>query len=140
MRKVAFAFIIVELVIYAICLPVFFWAYGLFGIIYLIPFAWLIPMAVHTYKWVNGEIELGLGFKICTLIFVSLISGILMLCDSGEKKPYRPTTTYYYGDAAGQSPYSSYCPHCGKGLKPDDLFCPHCGKSIADKNGENTVN
>ena len=51
----------------------------------IIPLAWCIPMTViYCRKIKNGE-PVGLGFKICSLLFVSLIAGILMLID-GEKK------------------------------------------------------
>ena len=50
--------------------------------LYLIPLAWCLPMTIiYTRKVKNGE-EIGIGFKICSLLFVSQIAGILMLCDS----------------------------------------------------------
>ena len=50
--------------------------------LYLIPLAWCLPMTIiYTKKVKNGE-EIGIGFKVCSLIFVSQIAGILMLCDS----------------------------------------------------------
>ena len=49
--------------------------------IYLIPLAWCIPMTVvYSNKVKNGE-NVGIGFKVCTLLFVNMIAGILMLCD-----------------------------------------------------------
>lgn len=49
----------------------------------LIPLAWMIPMTIKIHKRMKDCNEsLGVGFKICTLIFASLISGILLLCDS----------------------------------------------------------
>lgn len=45
----------------------------------LIPLAWAIPMTVHAVKCVNGGKPMGMAFKICTLIFVNLLSGILLL-------------------------------------------------------------
>ncbi len=52
---------------------------GLTG--YLIPLAWCIPMTVvYCNKLKSGE-PIGTGFKVCSLLFVSLIGGILMLCD-----------------------------------------------------------
>ncbi len=50
--------------------------------IYLIPLLWQIPMTVVVFKGIKDGRHIGLGFKICTLIFVSLVSGILLLCDS----------------------------------------------------------
>lgn len=45
----------------------------------LIPLAWHIPMLLH-YKDHSGYV--GLGFKICALLFCALLPGILMLCDT----------------------------------------------------------
>ena len=48
---------------------------------YLIPLLWCIPMTVCYFKRVNSGRRVGTGFKICSLLFVSQIAGILMLCD-----------------------------------------------------------
>lgn len=48
----------------------------------LIPLIWCIPMTIMVYKAYKGELELSTGFNICVLLFVSLISGILLLCDN----------------------------------------------------------
>jgi len=45
----------------------------------LIPLIWCIPMCVHYYR---EHDTCSTSFKVCTLIFVSLIGGILMLCDN----------------------------------------------------------
>ncbi len=50
----------------------------------LIPLCWCIPMTISVYKAYKGEKELGVGFKVCTLLFVSLIGGILLLCDNDK--------------------------------------------------------
>lgn len=47
---------------------------------FLIPLAWCIPMTVHVSKSEREGKAVGIAFKICTLIFVNLISGILLLC------------------------------------------------------------
>ena len=48
---------------------------------YLIPLAWCIPMVIsYSNKLKRGE-PISIGFKICTLLFVNTIAGILMLCD-----------------------------------------------------------
>ena len=47
----------------------------------LIPLAWMIPMTVSYCNKIKNHEEVSLGFKICTLIFVNMVSGILMLCD-----------------------------------------------------------
>lgn len=50
----------------------------------LIPLAWCIPMTVSYFgKAERGE-PVSIGFKICTLLFVNMIAGILMLCDDAN--------------------------------------------------------
>ena len=50
--------------------------------LYLIPLLWTIPM----YKSYNEKLErkepITTGFKVCTLLFVNTIAGILMLFDN----------------------------------------------------------
>ena len=46
----------------------------------LIPLAWCIPMTVSFFGKVRDGRRVGVGFKVCTLLFVSLIAGIIMLC------------------------------------------------------------
>jgi len=48
----------------------------------LIPLAWCIPMTVSYYNAVKQGRPVSMGLKVCTLLFVNLISGILMLVDS----------------------------------------------------------
>ncbi|MDY5441189.1 MAG: zinc ribbon domain-containing protein [Candidatus Enteromonas sp.] len=50
-----------------------------------LPFAWQIPMLVHYWKTVNKGEDVGTPFKVCTLIFASLVSGILMLVDKPKR-------------------------------------------------------
>ena len=43
--------------------------------------AWCIPMTIsYNNKIKRGE-QISTGFKVCTLLFVNMIAGILMLCD-----------------------------------------------------------
>ena len=49
--------------------------------ILLIPLCWCIPMTVNLFKKLENKEKCSAKFKICTLIFVSLVSGILLLCD-----------------------------------------------------------
>ena len=49
---------------------------------YLIPLAWCIPMTVSYFKKVKTGQPISTGFKVCSLLFVSLVGGILMLCDN----------------------------------------------------------
>lgn len=48
---------------------------------FLIPLCWTIPMTVVYFRRSKQGIPMGTGFKVCTLLFVSLVAGILMLCD-----------------------------------------------------------
>lgn len=45
----------------------------------LIPLCWTIPMTVKYFKAVKEGKDVSTGFKVCSLIFVSMIAGILML-------------------------------------------------------------
>ncbi len=52
----------------------------------LLALAWNIPMTVHVFRCVKKHRRIGIAFKICTLIFVSLIGGILLLCRNEHGK------------------------------------------------------
>lgn len=53
----------------------------------LIPLCWMVPMTVSVWKKHNNYEKIGVGLKICTLLFVNLIAGILLLCrDESDKK------------------------------------------------------
>lgn len=48
---------------------------------FCIALAWCLPMIIsYSNKRKRGE-RVGTGFKICTLLFVNMIAGILMLCE-----------------------------------------------------------
>ena len=49
--------------------------------LYIIPLAWCIPMTVSYFNKVKNGLYISTGFKVCSLLFVSMIGGILMLCD-----------------------------------------------------------
>lgn len=50
---------------------------------FLISLVWKIPMTVRYCKSIDKSgLPVGTGFKICSLLFVSMIAGILMLCDN----------------------------------------------------------
>ena len=51
---------------------------------FLIPLCWTIPMTITYFSKVDKNEPIGVGFKVCTLLFVSLIAGILMLCDNNN--------------------------------------------------------
>lgn len=48
---------------------------------YILPLAWCIPMTVSYSNKIKRSESISLAFKICSLLFVSQIGGILMLCD-----------------------------------------------------------
>lgn len=52
--------------------------------LYLIPLAWCIPMTVSYCKKVKYNQPISTGFKVCCLLFVSLLGGIFMLCDKNN--------------------------------------------------------
>ena len=46
-----------------------------------ISLAWCLPMTISYSNKIKAGQPVSTGFKVCTLLFVSMISGILMLCD-----------------------------------------------------------
>jgi len=46
----------------------------------LIPLAWCLPITIKIFNHLKEGKPIGTGLKICTLLFVSLISGICLLC------------------------------------------------------------
>lgn len=67
------------LAIAAIILMAFGCAYNAYY--YLITLAWGIPMTVYYITMIVKGKKVSKGFKICSLLFVSLLGGIFMLCD-----------------------------------------------------------
>ena len=55
-----------------------------FALLSLVPLCWSIPMTVVTYRGFQKKTKLSIAFKVCTLIFVNIISGILLLCDQED--------------------------------------------------------
>ena len=51
----------------------------------IIPLAWCIPMTVHCFTAFKKNEPLGTGFKVCTLLFVSVVAGICLLCMDDEQ-------------------------------------------------------
>lgn len=49
--------------------------------LYIIPLAWCIPMTITYCNKLKNNEPISTGFKVCCLLFVSMIGGILMLCD-----------------------------------------------------------
>ena len=48
----------------------------------LIPLLWTIPLTTHVFKKLNKNEPIGIGIKICVLLFVNLVAGIMLLCMS----------------------------------------------------------
>lgn len=51
---------------------------------FLVPLAWCIPMTVIYFKKIERGEPLSVVFKVCSLLFVSLLAGIFMLIDSEQ--------------------------------------------------------
>ena len=54
------------------------------AVYFLIPLCWTIPMTLCYFQSVKEHRQVSVVFKVCTLLFVSLIAGILMLCDKED--------------------------------------------------------
>ncbi len=52
--------------------------------LYIIPLAWCLPMTISYSRKIKNNEPIGTGFKVCTLLFVNTIAGILMLCDNNN--------------------------------------------------------
>jgi len=63
-------------------LDIVYLAYSISIVLCLLPFSWVIPMTTYYFKVTNRGEKVGIVFKIFTLLFVNLIAGILMLCDT----------------------------------------------------------
>ncbi len=48
--------------------------------LYIIPLFWTIPMTVSLSNKLKNNEPISTGFKVCILLFVNTISGILLLC------------------------------------------------------------
>ncbi|MBE6529160.1 MAG: zinc-ribbon domain-containing protein [Ruminococcaceae bacterium] len=49
---------------------------------WIIPLAWCLPLTIMYCNKVSRGEPISTGFKVCCLLFVNLIAGILMLCDN----------------------------------------------------------
>ena len=50
----------------------------------LLPLAWCLPITISICGKMNRGEEVGVGLKVCALLFVNMIGGILLLCRSDE--------------------------------------------------------
>ena len=62
-----------------------FFSVLMFDFVFSVPLAWMLPMLVVYCKRLKSRVPIGMGFKICTLIFFNIIAGVLLLCDSAEE-------------------------------------------------------
>lgn len=46
----------------------------------LIPLIWCIPLTVIVFNRLGKKKKIGVGIKICVLLFVNLVAGICLLC------------------------------------------------------------
>ena len=49
--------------------------------IFIFPLAWSIPMTAVYFNRVKNNQPISTGFKVCSLLFVSMVGGIIMLCE-----------------------------------------------------------
>lgn len=49
--------------------------------ILIIPLVWCLPMTIKYFRKVRNGEPVSVAFKVCTLLFVNQIAGIVMLCD-----------------------------------------------------------
>ena len=52
----------------------------------LIPLAWMVPMTVQSWGIYKGTKQNTIAFSVCTLIFVNVVSGVLLLVSGEDKK------------------------------------------------------
>lgn len=55
------------------------------SVIYIVPLAWCLPMTISYAKRSRNNEYISTAFKVCSLLFVSLVAGILMLCDNSTE-------------------------------------------------------
>lgn len=51
----------------------------------LLPLAWCLPITISVCKKMKRGEPVGTGLKVCALLFVSMLGGILLLCRSDDK-------------------------------------------------------
>lgn len=50
----------------------------------LIPLAWCLPITISIFGKINRGEHISVGLKVCALLFVNLIGGILLLCRNDD--------------------------------------------------------
>lgn len=86
-KLTSFIFMLISILISVFTIFTIYFSSNGSGFRIRIPIAliWQIPMTIYYYKAVINKKKTSTGFKVCTLIFLNLISGILMLCDKDDK-------------------------------------------------------
>ena len=51
----------------------------------LVCLAWCLPMTITYCTRIKNNQPVSIGFKVCSLIFVNTVAGILMLCDQSQQ-------------------------------------------------------
>lgn len=51
----------------------------------LLPLAWCLPITISICNRMKAGEPVGTGLKVCSLLFVNIIGGILLLCRSDSK-------------------------------------------------------
>ena len=51
----------------------------------LLPLAWCLPITIAICNKMKNDEPVGVGLKVCALIFVSFVGGLLLLCRSEDK-------------------------------------------------------
>lgn len=69
LQKIAFIFMILATILQGIL---------------IIPLLWCLPMTIKLYNTMNNGEKSTVVFEVCTLLFVSTISGILLLVDGSS--------------------------------------------------------
>ena len=46
----------------------------------LLPLAWCLPITISIFNRMRDKKPIGTGLKVCSLLFVSLVAGICLLC------------------------------------------------------------
>lgn len=75
-------FMVLTCVVFLITGFVCLFIYQLYSLIFFIPMFWCVPMTTFFSKTIKNYERVGVGFKVCTLLFVNVLSGIFMILDS----------------------------------------------------------
>ena len=52
------------------------------GGFFILPLAWCLPITISIRRRMNRGERIGVGLKVCAMIFVSIVAGICLLADS----------------------------------------------------------